>query len=650
MADKRKYRMYPDIKEEDLFNEVHEIVIQKVGHVQIVKGNFKDMTKNARIFVCHCIQLMNPRCVYICDGSEEEAHEITNKLLERGVLTKLKYPNSYLCRTDPSDVARVESKTYIVTADKYEAVPHTKPGVEPILGHWMSPDDMQKELDERFRGCMAGRTMFVIPFSMGPVGSPLSKVGIQVTDSNYVLLCMRIMTRVTPKVWDVLKSQEEDDFVKCIHSVGLPRPVQRPVKNHWPCNPEKVMIVHFPDERKIKSFGSGYGGNSLLGKKCFALRIASVIARDEGWMAEHMLISGITPPDGEEMFIAAAFPSACGKTNLAMITPGLPGFKVQCVGDDIAWMRFNKKGELRGINPEAGFFGVAPGTNWKTNPNAMKSFQANSIFTNVAMTADGGYYWEGLEDEYPPGTAITTWLGTPSAVGWSDTQAAHPNSRFTCPASQCPIIHPKWEDPEGVPISAIIFGGRRPKGVPLVYEAFNWEHGVMIGACVKSEATAAAEFKGKTIMHDPMAMRPFMGYNFGQYLQHWLDIGKVPGRKLPKIFHVNWFRTNDQGKFLWPGFGENIRVLDWILRRCKGDDSIAVKSPIGYIPKPGTINMKGLSNIDEKELFSLPKSYWMDDTRESRRFLEDQVGCDTPPIIFKLLDEQEAAFAAWPDD
>nr|KAG5712694.1 hypothetical protein BaRGS_029749 [Batillaria attramentaria] len=635
--------MYPHIKDEDLFQEVKEIVVQKVGHVPIAKGDFGKLPRNVRIFISHCIQLMSPRGVYICDGSQEEADEIIHKLIERGTLTKLtKYKNSYLCRTDPQDVARVESKTFICTDDKYETVPHVREGVAGILGHWLSPEEMKKELNDRFPGCMAGRMMYVIPFSMGPVGSPLSKIGVQVTDSNYVLLCMRIMTRVTPKVWDVLG---EGEFVKCIHSMGCPRPVPRKVKNHWPCNPEKVLITHFPAERKIKSFGSGYGGNSLLGKKCFALRIASVIARDEGWLAEHMLISGITPPWGEEMFIAAAFPSACGKTNLAMIQPPLPGYKVQVIGDDIAWMRFNKKGELRGINPEAGFFGVAPGTNMKTNPNAMLSMQENSIFTNVAETADGGVFWEGLEDEVPKGIAMVDWLGKPYALGMGGGPAAHPNARFTCPASQCPTIHPKWEDPEGVPISAIIFGGRRPKGVPLVFEAKSWEHGVMVGACVKSEATAAAEFKGKKIMHDPMAMRPFMGYNFGRYLEHWLSMPK-PGRKMPKIFHVNWFRTDENGKFLWPGFGENIRVLDWILRRCKGDDSICVDSPIGLLPKPGTINMEGLGDVNEKELFSLPKHYWLDDTQESRRFLEDQVGSDTPPIIFQLLDQQEAAFKA----
>ncbi|KAK6185182.1 hypothetical protein SNE40_007470 [Patella caerulea] len=621
--------------------EIHEIVTQKLGHLPVAKGDFRCLPQKVQRWVIHAVNMCQPRAIYICDGSQPEADEIIHKLLERGTLTKLKkYENCYLCRTDPTDVARVESKTWITTPDKYDTVPHVREGVKGILGQWMGPKEMQTEIDSRFPGCMKGRTMYVIPFSMGPIGSPLSKIGVQLTDSNYVLLCMRIMTRVSPKVLEVLGNNE---FVKCLHSMGCPRPVQRKVVNHWPCNPERVIIAHFPEERKVKSFGSGYGGNSLLGKKCFALRIASVIARDEGWMAEHMLIMSVTDPRGKETFISAAFPSACGKTNLAMIQPTLPGYKVQCVGDDIAWMRFNDKGELRGINPENGFFGVAPGTNFKTNPNAMRTFQKNSIFTNVAETADGGYYWEGLEDETDKNMSITTWLNQEWRIG-KPGNAAHPNARFTCPASQCPIIHPKWEDPAGVPISAIIFGGRRPAGVPLVLESFDWDHGVMIGACVKSEATAAAEHTGKKIMHDPMAMRPFMGYNFGKYLDHWLSFNRQPNLKLPKIFHVNWFRVDEHGKFLWPGFGENIRVLDWVIQRCEGKD-VAVKSPIGYLPKKGTINLDGLPHpINWDELFSLPKHYWMDDTRESMRFLEDQVGCDLPDKIYTLLKQQEEAF------
>jgi len=473
---------------------------------------------------------------------------------------------------------------------------------------------------------------------MGPIGSPLSKIGIEITDSNYVLLCMRIMTRVSSKIWDVLGDQE---FVKCVHSMGCPRPWKKKVVNHWPCNPERIFIAHFPEERKVKSFGSGYGGNSLLGKKCFALRIANAIARDEGWMAEHMLIMGITSPAGKEHYIAAAFPSACGKTNLAMLEPTIPGWKVRCVGDDIAWMRFNEKGELRAINPEAGFFGVAPGTNWKTNPNAMASFQKNSIFTNVAKAADGGYFWEGLEDEIEDKNMdITTWLGKHWKIG-DEGKAAHPNARFCSPASQCPIIHPRWEDPEGVPIDAILFGGRRPEGVPLIFESFSWNHGVLVGAACKSEATAAAEFHGKKIMHDPMAMRPFMGYNFGEYLDHWLQFGREPKNKVPKIFHVNWFRTDSDGHFLWPGFGDNIRVLDWVCQRVEGKD-VAVESPIGYLPKKGSVDLSGIEGqVKWDELFSLPKDYWKSDIEETKSFLDREVGDDLPKEIQDEIKKSE---------
>lgn len=626
------------------FFEVHEVVVPHLGHVPIAKGDFNRLPRKVQKFVAFYVDYMTPRGIYICDGSEEEAHEIIQKLMERGTLEKLeKLENCYICRTDPADVARVESKTFIVTRDKHTTIPHSEAGAKGGMGLWMDPDAMQKEMDDRFRNCMAGRMLYVIPFSMGPIGSPLGKIGVQLTDSNYVLLCMRIMTRVSPKVWETLG---DDDFVKCVHSMGCPRPWRRKVVNHWPCNPEKVLLAHFPEERKVKSFGSGYGGNSLLGKKCFALRIASNMARDEGWMAEHMLIMGVTNPKGEEFYLAAAFPSACGKTNMAMLNPNLPGWSVRCVGDDIAWMKFNDKGELRGINPEYGFFGVAPGTNWVTNPNAMASCQKNSIFTNVAKTADGMYYWEGLESELPDDMEVTTWTGEKWKKGMPG-KVAHPNSRFTAPASQCPIIHPKWEDPEGVPIHALVFGGRRPEGVPLVFETFDWKHGVMVGAAVKSESTAAAEFKGKQIMHDPMAMRPFMGYNFGHYLQHWLDLEK-PGRKMPKIFHVNWFRTNKQGKFLWPGYGDNIRVIDWMCNRLKGDD-IAEKSPIGLIPKKGTIDVKGIEDqVHWDELFSLPKDYWVEDIAETRKFLEVEVGQDLPPVIEKELVEQEKRIKAMP--
>lgn len=621
----------------DIVQEVDDIMLPEVGlvHVPVVKGEFSSIPVKVQQFVAKYVNLCRPKGIYICDGSEEEAEELTEKLVDRGTLVKLnKLENCYLCRTDPADVARVESKTFIVTPEKYVSVPHVKEGCNGILGQWKSPQDMDKELMTRLPGSMRGRVMYVIPFSMGPVGGPLSKAGVQLTDFNYVVLSMRVMTRVSTSVWDVIES---DEFVECVHSIGAPRPLQKKVINHWPCNPERIIISQFPEERKIISYGSGYGGNSLLGKKCFALRIASCIAKDEGWLAEHMLIMSVTNPEGEEKFIAAAFPSACGKTNMAMLTPSLPGWKVQCIGDDIAWMRFDKDGRLRAINPEAGFFGVAPGTNCKTNPMAMKTCMKNTIFTNVGMTEDGGVFWEGMEKEIDPEMMVTTWLGDQWKVGMPG-KAAHPNSRFCTPAEQCPIIHPKWEDAEGVPIDAIVFGGRRPEGVPLVYETYNWEHGVMVGAALKSEATAAAEHKGKEIMHDPMAMRPFMGYNFGEYLSHWLSLDQ-PGRKMPKIFHVNWFRLNEEGKFLWPGYGENIRVIDWICRRVDGEE-IAKPSAIGLLPEEGSINLDGLGKINWNEIFHLPKNYWMEDIMETKKFLEEQVGSDLPDGIWKQLEEQ----------
>ncbi|GMT19329.1 hypothetical protein PFISCL1PPCAC_10626 [Pristionchus fissidentatus] len=631
----------------DDFSVVTEVVTHRLNHIPIFKGDFSSLPPKVQRFVAEKAELMNPAGIYICDGSQKEADDIVDKLVERGVLTPLKaYENNYLCRTDPRDVARVESKTFMVTKEKYDTVCRVPEGVKGIMGQWMSEEQFGVELDARFPGCMNGRPMYVIPFSMGPIGGPLSKIGIELTDSSYVVLCMRTMTRMGTAILDTLG---DDDFVRCIHSVGLPRPVRQKVINHWPCNPEKVLIAHRPKEREIWSFGSGYGGNSLLGKKCFALRIACNIGRDEGWMAEHMLIMGITSPEGKERFVAAAFPSACGKTNLAMLEPTVPGWKVRVVGDDIAWMKFGADGRLYAINPEAGFFGVAPGTSHKTNPMAMESFQKNSIFTNVAETVDGEYFWEGLEKELKEKKGyteedlkhleITNWLGERWHVG-DEGKAAHPNSRFTAPAGQCPIIHPDWEAPEGVPIDAIIFGGRRPEGVPLVYESFSWQHGVLIGSLVKSEATAAAEYTGKQVMHDPMAMRPFMGYNFGRYLQHWLDLGKAP-HLAPKIFHVNWFRESSDHKFLWPGFGDNIRVLDWILKRVDGMEDVAEKTAIGYIPKRGSLNMTDLPRVNWGELMSIPKDYWKEDMVESRQFLEAQVGPDLPKVLYDELDQLE---------
>jgi len=477
----------------------------------------------------------------------------------------------------------------------------------------------------------------VVPFSMGPVGSPLSKIGVELTDSPYVVASMRVMTRMGAAVLETLG---EDDFVKCLHSVGRPVPVSKKPINNWPCNPENTMIAHVPAKNEIISFGSGYGGNSLLGKKCFALRIGSTIARREGWLAEHMLILGITNPAGQKRYIAAAFPSACGKTNLAMMQPTLPGYKVECVGDDIAWMKFDDNGVLRAINPENGFFGVAPGTSTATNPVAMQTIFKDTVFTNVARTRDGGVYWEGLEKEVDASSGVVDWHGDPWTPG-SGMPSAHPNSRFCAPAAQCPIIDPQWESPEGVPISAILFGGRRPLGVPLVYEAFSWRHGVLVGAAMRSESTAAAEHKGKVIMHDPFAMRPFFGYNFGHYLSHWLSMeSRARPETLPKIFHVNWFRkAAGGGGFLWPGFGENARVLDWVLRRVEGE-SCAQDSAVGLIPRPGDINISGLKEaVDMEELFSLPKEFWQQEVAEVAQYLDEQVGEDLP---YEVVEELES--------
>jgi len=600
--------------------------------VAVSHGNLNLLPTEVRAYIQESTLLCEPQNIHIFDGSEAENSSLLRLMVQQGTLQALhKYDNCWLALTNPADVARVESRTFICTRERHEAIPTPKVGVKGTLGNWMSLDDMESAIKHRFPGCMRGRTMYVIPFSMGPVGSPMSKIGIEITDSPYVVSSMGIMTRVGTPVLQALT--EGADFVKCLHSVGSPQNKDA-VTSGWPCDPERTIILHRPDTNEIVSYGSGYGGNSLLGKKCFALRIGSTIAQREGWLAEHMLILGITNPAGKKRYIAAAFPSACGKTNLAMMCPTLPGYKVECMGDDIAWMKFDSNGQLRAINPENGFFGVAPGTSSKTNPNAMKTIFRNTVFTNVASTSDGGVFWEGLEDELAPGVAVTDWLGRP----WNGTApAAHPNSRFCSPASQCPIIDPSWEDPEGVPIDAILFGGRRPAGVPLVYEAFNWRHGVFIGAAMRSESTAAAEHKGKVIMNDPFAMRPFFGYNFGNYLKHWLSMANTPGRKLPKVFHVNWFRKDTEGKFLWPGFGENCRVLDWIIRRIDNED-VAEPTAVGYVPKQGCLNLDGLSNsINMTELFSLPKDFWLQEVTDIERYFSEQVGADLPVEIAEEL-------------
>lgn len=609
---------------------------QEIRKFSLKHGYVSAISPKLKSFIDNCVELCQPSDVHICDGSEREYKELIDLMVKDKTLRPVpKYENCWLARTNPADVARVESKTFICTQEKAETVPDTKPGVKGTLGNWISPQDYEEAIMQRFPGCMKGRTMYVIPFSMGPVGSPLSKIGVEITDSPYVVGSMRIMTRIGTPVLNLLDADQP--FVKALHSVGTPVSGKHEFPE-WPCDPERTIILHKPAANEIVSYGSGYGGNSLLGKKCFALRIGSTIAKREGWLAEHMLILGITNPEGQKKYIAAAFPSACGKTNLAMLNPTLPGYKVECVGDDIAWMKFDKEGVLRAINPENGFFGVAPGTSNKTNPIAMKTVFKNTIFTNVASTSDGGVYWEGMEDEISPDVSITDWHNKPWKKS-DGTQAAHPNSRFCTPASQCPTIDPNWESHEGVPISAIIFGGRRPQGVPLVYESFDWQHGVFLGASMRSEATAAAEHKGKVIMHDPFAMRPFFGYNFGDYLKHWLSMEQRTNAKLPKVFHVNWFRKGSQGEFLWPGFGENIRVLDWILRRVENNKEIAEASPIGYIPKPEALVTTNLaSDVDLEELFSFDKSFWEQEVQDLQRYFNEQLGADLPTAIQAEID------------